>query len=262
VPIAELNGNKLYYEVTGDGPDTILFSHGAFLDHTVWDRVVAELSGDYRCITWDERGHGMSECNGPFDYWDAAKDALGLLDVVGADEAVFVGMSQGGWLSQRAALTAPEKVRGVVLQGTSISLLTEEEQAGYAQLGQAWVTMGPVGDIANAVLGIQFAGSDYDGSYWIQRWQSKPPSAWAEVWQTILNRDDITDRVRKFPCPVAVVHGSADAAFSPDIARATVNMVPYCVGLTMILGGPHAAALTHPQEVAGAVRTFVQGLSG
>jgi pimeloyl-ACP methyl ester carboxylesterase len=61
---------------------------------------------------------------------------------------------------------------------------------------------------------------------------------------------------------VAVVHGSADAAFSPDIARATVNMVPYCVGLTMILGGPHAAALTHPQEVAGAVRTFVQGLSG
>jgi 3-oxoadipate enol-lactonase len=262
VPIAELNGNKLYYEVTGDGPDTILFSHGAFLDHTMWEFVVADLSADYRCITWDERGHGMSECNGPFDYWDAANDALGLLDLVGVDEAVFVGMSQGGWLSQRAALTAPEKVRGLVLQGTSINLLTPEEQAGYAQLAEAWVANGPVGDIGNAVLGIQFAGSDYDGSYYLQRWQSKPPSAWAEVWQTILNRDDLGDRARKFACPVAVLHGTADAAFSLDIARATVSMVPYCVGLTTIVGGPHAAALSHPVEVAGAIRMLFQGLSG
>jgi pimeloyl-ACP methyl ester carboxylesterase len=262
VPIADLNGNKLYYEVTGDGPDTILFSHGAFLDHTLWDLVVADLSQTYRCITWDERGHGMSECNGPFDYWDAANDALGLLDLVGADEAVFVGMSQGGWLSQRAAITSPEKVRGLVLQGTSVTLLTPEEQAGYAQLGAAWVAMGPVGDIADAVLGIQFAGSDYDGSYYRGRWQSKAPSAWAEVWQTILNRDDITDQVKKIACPVAVVHGDSDAAFSLDIARRTASMVPYCTGTTVILGGPHAAALSHPREMAGAIRTLMMGLTG
>ena len=131
MPITELNGNKLYYEVTGDGPETIVFSHGAFLDHTLWEHVVANLSDTYRCITWDERGHGMSECNGPFSYWDAATDALGLMDLVGVESAVLVGMSQGGWLSQRAALAAPERIRGLVLQGTSIGLLTPEEQEGY-----------------------------------------------------------------------------------------------------------------------------------
>jgi pimeloyl-ACP methyl ester carboxylesterase len=262
VPIADLNGNKLYYEVTGDGPDTILFSHGAFLDHTLWDGAVADLSDTYRCITWDERGHGMSECNGPFDYWDAANDALGLLDLVGAEEAVFVGMSQGGWLSQRAAIAAPEKVRGLVLQGTSITLLTPEEHAGYTQLGAGWVAMGPVGDIANAVLGIQFAGSDYDGSYYLARWQSKAPSAWAEVWQTILNRDDILDRVKQIACPVSIVHGTADAAFSLDVARKTAELVPYSTGVTVVVGGPHAAALSHPREVAGAIRTFVKALTG
>lgn len=262
MPIAELNGNKLYYEVTGDGPQTILFSHGAFLDHTLWEHVVSDLSDTYRCITWDERGHGMSECNGPFDYWDAANDALGLLDLADAESAVFVGMSQGGWLSQRAALAAPDKVRGLVLQGTSVSLLTAEEHAGYTQLGQAWVAYGPTGDIANAVMGIQFAPVEYDGSRFLKGWQSKAPSAWAQVWQTILNRDDITGRMKEIACPVMVLHGSADVAFSLDIANETAGMVADCAGVTVIEGAPHSAALTHPDETAAAIRSFVQGLSG
>ncbi len=262
MPIAELNGNKLYYEVTGDGPETIVFSHGAFLDHTLWELVVAELSSDYRCITWDARGHGMSECNGPFTYYDSVADTLGLLDLVGADSAVFVGMSQGGWLGQRAALTAPDRVRGLVLQGTSVSQLTAEEHAGYSQLGQAWVAYGPTGDIANAVMGIQFAPSNYDGSRFLKAWQSKAPSAWEQVWQTILNRDDITGRMKEISCPVSVVHGSADVAFSLDIANETAGMVSDCTGVTVIDGAPHAAALTHPAEVTAAIRSFMQGLSG
>lgn len=260
MPIADLNGNKLYYEVTGDGPETLVLSHGAFLDHTLWDLVVEQLSGEYRCITWDERGHGMSECNGPFNYWDAAADALGLLDVVGVESAVFAGMSQGGWLSQRVALAAPERTRGIVLQGTSVSLLTAEEHAGYSQLAQAWVANGPVGPIADAVMGIQFAGADYDGSRFLQRWQSKAPSAWAQVWETILGRDDITGRMKEITCPVAVVHGSADVAFALDIAHETAGMVADCAGVTVIEGAPHAAALSHPNEVSAALRSFLKGL--
>src|SRR5207244_2711662 len=119
--------------------------------------VVDALAGEYRCLTWDERGHGMTECNSAFDYYDLAADALGLLAEVGASHAVFAGMSQGGWLSQRVALTAPDKVRGLVLVGTSLPLMSDEEVAGFTQLSQGWLGMGPVGPIADAVYGIQFA---------------------------------------------------------------------------------------------------------
>ena len=34
----------------------------------------------YRCITWDQRGHGQSPASGPFTLWDSARDALALLD--------------------------------------------------------------------------------------------------------------------------------------------------------------------------------------
>ena len=261
MPIADLNGNKVYYEVTGDGPETILFSHGAFLDHTMWQPVVDALSGEFRCITWDERGHGMSECNGPFDYYDLASDALGLLEVAGVDSAVLVGMSQGGWLSQRAALTAPDKVRGLVLVGTSLPLMSDEETAGFTQLSQGWLGMGPVGQIADAVYGIQFAGTDYDGARYRERWQGKAPSAWAEVWQTILQRrDDITARAEEIACPVAVVHGTADVAFSLDSAQAMAAAFPNSRGITVIEGGPHAAPLTHTAEVVEALRGFMKSL--
>jgi pimeloyl-ACP methyl ester carboxylesterase len=261
VPIAKLNGNKLYFEVTGAGPDTIVFSHGAFLDHTLWDDVVAQLSEQFRCVTWDARGHGMSECNGPFDYWDAAHDALGLLELAGADTGVFVGMSQGGWLSQRAALIAPDKVRGLVLQGTSVAPFSPEEQAGYRQLAEAWVAMGPVGDLGGAVLDIHFGGADYDGSRFLQRWQAKPPAAWAQVWDSILGRDDIRHRMKEISCPVAVVHGSADAALTMDTARELASMLRTCIGTTTIVGAPHAAALSHPRELAAAIWTLWQGLN-
>ncbi len=261
MPIATLNGNQVYYEVTGDGPETLLFSHGAFLDHTMWTPVVEALSGEYRCITWDARGHGMSECNGSFDYYDLASDALGLLELAGADNAVLVGMSQGGWLSQRAALTAPDKVRGLVLVGTSLPLMSDEETAGFTQLSQGWLGMGPVGPIADAVYGIQFAGTDYDGSRYRERWQAKAPSAWAEPWQTILQRrDDITARAKEISCPVAVIHGTIDAAFSLDSARAMAEAFPNSRGITVIEGGPHASPLTHTGEVVEALRAFGKSL--
>ena len=261
MPFADLNGNQVYYEVTGDGPETLVFSHGAFLDHTMWTPVVEALSGEYRCVTWDERGHGMTECNGPFDYYDLAKDALGLLELAGADSAVFVGMSQGGWLSQRAALTAPDKVRGLVLVGTSLPLMSDEETAGFTQLSQGWLGMGPVGPIADAIDGIQFAGTDYDGSRYRHQWQGKAPSAWSEVWTTILQkRDDIVEKAQTITCPVAVVHGSIDAAFSLDSAQAMAAAFPNTRGVTVIEGGPHAIALTHPAEVADALRAFLKSL--
>src|SRR4051812_17478922 len=160
MPFCDHDGTRLYYEDSGPasaGGPALVFSHGAFFDHTMWAAVVERLAPASRCLTWDARGHGMSEANGPFTYWDAAGDVVAILDAAGIDTAVLVGMSQGGWTTQRAALAAPDRVRGIVLTGTSVRPLSEPEQAGYTQLSQAWLALGPVGDIAAAVLGIQFA---------------------------------------------------------------------------------------------------------
>ena len=78
-------------------------------------RQVTALALQYRVIAWDQRGHGGTRATGPFTYWDSAADLLGLLDHLGAERAVLAGMSQGGFVSLRAALTAPGRVRALVL---------------------------------------------------------------------------------------------------------------------------------------------------
>jgi 3-oxoadipate enol-lactonase len=258
MPIADVNGHRIYYEDTAGNHPAIVFSHGAFLDHTMWAPQVEALSDAYRCITWDERGCGMTDCHGPFTYWDGASDILTLLDQLGIERATFIGMSQGGWLSQRVALTAPERVVALVLQGTTIKPLSEPEHAGYSQLAQGWMALGPVGEIAGAVIGIQFAGTDYDGSAYVAKWQGKAPADWAEVWNTILSRpDDVTPRLGEITCPVLFIHGSSDAAFPVEIAHEMSRLVPNSRGVVEIAGGPHAVSLTHPEQVNAALRNFL-----
>lgn len=261
MPFFENDGNRFYYQDSGGSGPAVVLSHGAFLDHSMWAPVVAALAAEYRCLAWDERGHGMSESNGPFSYWDAAGDVLALMDAAAVPDAVLVGMSQGGWLSQRVALSAPARVRGLVLTGTSVRLLGDQEQDGYRQLSAGWLAGGPVGEVAEAVLGIQFAPSNYDGRRFIQRWQAKPPALWTDVWQAILRRDDILDRFPKIDCPTLFVHGGSDAAFPLSAAEEMSSLLGASRGVVAVPGGTHCLALTHPDELVRALRTFLAALA-
>ena len=53
---ADVNGQHIYFDDSGgDGP-AVLFSHGFLMDHEMFVHQVAALTGEFRCITWDERG--------------------------------------------------------------------------------------------------------------------------------------------------------------------------------------------------------------
>src|SRR5215469_16926930 len=114
MPMASINGVTLSYTDTGDDAP-VVFSHGYLMDLSMFDPQVAALAPEYRVITWDQRGFGGTRATGAFTYWDSAADVLGLLDHLGIDQAVLAGMSQGGFLSLRAALLAPQRVRALVL---------------------------------------------------------------------------------------------------------------------------------------------------
>jgi len=115
---ADVNGQHIYFEDSGGDGTAVLFSHGFLMDHEMFEPQVAALAGEFRCITWDERGFRQTEATSDFTYWDSADDALALLTHLGIARAFLVGMSQGGFLSMRAALRAPERVRGLGLIDT------------------------------------------------------------------------------------------------------------------------------------------------
>ena len=136
MPIAQVNGQRLYYEDTGGTGPAVIFSHGLFMDHEMFAPQVAALRRRHRCITWDERGHGLSASDrlAPFSYYDSAADLAAILKHLGIGEAVLVGMSQGGFLSLRCALSHPDVVRALVLIDTQAGLEDPEAMKGYLAL--------------------------------------------------------------------------------------------------------------------------------
>ncbi len=261
MPFADVNGQRLYYEDTGgDGPP-VIFSHGFLMDHEMFAPQVEVLSDSHRVITWDERGFGQTEADGmPFTYWDSAADCLGLLDHLGIDRAVLGGMSQGGFLSLRAALTAPERVAALILLDTQAGVDDAETTAANDAMNHIWLTEGPTDDLAAIVAGI-IIDDEAHNSHWIAKWKARDRESFREPYQCLSTRDDITDKVAAISCPALVVHGTEDTAITMDRAQALADLLPGCDGVVEVAGA-HAVNLTNPEPVNAAIVAFLDGLDG
>ncbi|MEM7339946.1 MAG: alpha/beta hydrolase [Actinomycetota bacterium] len=259
MPVANINGQTITYaDSGGDGP-AVLFSHGFLMDHTMFDAQVEALAGDYRCIAWDERGFGGTPATEPFTYWDSADDAVGLLDHLGVDQAVFVGMSQGGFLSLRAALAHPERVRGLVLIDSQAGVDDAETLQGYRGMVAHWTSDEPLGDVGQMVAGL-IIGQPELSATWIEIWESRRNPQMEFAAGALLDRDDITGRLGEITCPVLSFHGDADQAISMERAEAVQAGVADARGLVVVPGAAHAPNMTHVEVVNPPLIDFLGSL--
>jgi pimeloyl-ACP methyl ester carboxylesterase len=226
------------------------------MDRTMFADQIAAFSDDYRCVTWDERGFGDTPVNGPFTYWDSADDAVALMDYLGIDEAVLIGMSQGGYLSLRAAIAHPDRVRGLVLIDSGVQMDDAETLAGYRGMIDHWLSDEPLGEVATVVAGLILGEPDLMEK-WIAVWESRDRSTLKHPGDCLLGRDDITGRVDEITCPVLILHGTKDVAIPSETAEQLCDELPDCRGMVPVPGAPHASNMTHPNVVNPTIKDFL-----
>lgn len=262
MPHADVNGQRLFYEDSGGDADVIVFSHGYLMSHAMFESQVAALRDRWRCVTWDERGHGQTVTTPePFTYWDSADDLLGLLDHLEVERAVLAGMSQGGYLSLRAALTAPDRVRALVLMDTQPGVEDPAKVGGYDQLIEAWLAPGgPPQEVVDTVATI-ILGPDYaDAARWMDAAKQTPPETMRQIYATLRTReDDVTARLGELTMPALVIHGEHDLSIDLDTARWFAEELPDAE-LVVIEGAGHAANLTHAEAVNPPLEAFLARL--
>src|SRR6478672_240051 len=119
MPTIRVNNTELYYEESGSGPETIVFSHGLLMDHTMFAAQQAAFSSSYRVIVYDHRGQGASpDANSGYDMDTAAEDAAALIRALRAAPCHFAGLSMGGFAGMRLAARRPELIRTLTLMNT------------------------------------------------------------------------------------------------------------------------------------------------
>ena len=257
MPYAAVNGQNIHYQDTGgDGPVVVL-GHGFLMDLEMFAPQVEALRGAYRVITWDERGFGGTKAPGEFSYWDSARDVLGLMDHLGIASAIVGGMSQGGFLSLRVALTAPDRVRGLILIDTQAGTEDADKVEGYGQLHAAWVAHGSAA-VQDVIAGIILGAGQWQS--WFDKWAVLPAEQFTLAFNCLMNRDDVTGRLGEITAPALIIHGDADAAIPVSKAEVLRDRLGGPTELVVVAGGTHAANLTHPESTNVAIRAFVDRL--
>ncbi len=121
MPFYTSTWGPVYYELSGPAAaPVVLFTHGVAMDHQTFASQQPALTSHYRVVTWDMPGHGQSfPLTEPLRYDMVADCLLGILDEIGSQCAVLVGLSLGGHIGQFIAYHHPERVMACVDIGST-----------------------------------------------------------------------------------------------------------------------------------------------
>jgi len=250
VPVVQVGNNSIRYRHSpGPTPTApaLLLLHMAGSSSVVWSPVMARLVGAAEVLAPDLPGHGQSEGEPLTSIEEMAAFALQLLEVLGLPSAHLGGHSMGGGVALMAALTAPARVRSLLLVSTS------------ARLGVAPAIFEMIDSNFDAMAG--FFTQQASGT------AAAPPAAGVPIFpqtsQRGVRRDfeacaafDVRERLGEIGCPCAVLVGRDDLLAPPRWSERLAAGIPRA-RLHIEVGCGHLLPRERPRLVAEAARELL-----
>lgn len=143
MPFADVNGIRLAYSDQGTGVP-VVFLHGFPLNREMWAPQRRGLSDRARIITVDLRGHGESDAPlWRYTMEQFSDDVAGLLDHLGLQQVVLIGLSMGGYIGLMFWRRHAHRLTALVLSDTRAQADTEDGRVGRFQMAQSAYRKGP-----------------------------------------------------------------------------------------------------------------------
>jgi len=131
MPMATVDGIKLYYEETGTGTP-LVFVHEFAGDTRSWHLQVRFFARRYRCIPFNARGYPPSDVPDSLEAYSqqrAVDDIKGVLDHLDIAKAHICGLSMGGYATLIFGLQYPERALSLTVAGCGYGSVAADRQA-------------------------------------------------------------------------------------------------------------------------------------
>jgi len=254
-------GFKIHYVEEGKGP-SVVFVHGFCMDHTMYAAQFEDLPDTYRCIAWDMRGHGRSECPpGPWTMQDLVTDLIAFIEGVNARPCHLLGMSIGGMIAVRLAIQREDLVRSLVLVDTTADAEADDVAVVYRGFQEQIATNDGIPDeLATGTLPIFYGQAYVDANpeamkFHVDREQDMETTALVQGIDALLGRDSVVDRLGEIRVPTLVIHGDADAAIPIAMGEQLADGIPGAE-LVRVPDVGHSTPLESPDVVNEALAGF------
>ena len=264
------NGLRLHYLDWGTaGRQPILFLHGGSLTARTWDLVCLALRRDYHCLALNLRGHGDSDWSPAADYSLEAQrgDVEALVDRLGLERFVLVGMSLGGSVSLTYAGKHASRLAALVL----VDVGPETREAGRRRIAE--FVSGPreldsiEQFVERAVAFNPLRRPELLRRSLIHNLRQTPDGKWTWKYDprrmssaTAEDRDrrrrELWAEVPKITCPALVVRGGKSENFLDEDAEKLAAALP-CGSWVRIDGAGHTVQGDRPKALVEALRRFL-----
>jgi pimeloyl-ACP methyl ester carboxylesterase len=267
MPLISLNGASLWYESTGEGPETIVFAHGLLWSGEMFAAQVAALSSRYRCVTFDFRGQGRSQVAASgYDMDTLANDAAALIESLGVGPVHMAGLSMGGFVTMRLAARRPDLLRSAILLETSADGEPQENVGRYKLLGFVgrWLGYGLVsGSVMPIMFGKTFMSEPAraaERASWRARLMKNDRVGIARALGGVIERAPIYPELARITVPTLVIVGDEDVATVPAKAERIAAAIAGAQ-LVVIPRAGHTSSVEEPAAVTAAIAAFLARVS-
>jgi pimeloyl-ACP methyl ester carboxylesterase len=245
------NGGQIAYEINGTG-QPICFIHGFSLDNSMWDEQVAFFSMNYQVLRYDMRGFGSSSLpQNPYRHDD---DFFELINSLGLENIVLVGLSLGGEVAIDFTLEHPQLVRKLILVDSSLSGFHSTvdwnvyaKEQGLEKAKQNWLNH-EVFETTNLNLSAKNKLAKiiqrYSGWHWLNSDPRQRPTPLA------------IDRIDQIDCPTMITVGQKDLAYFHEISALLENKIKNSQRIEIADTG-HMVPLEKPHEFNQIVSDFL-----
>ena len=252
-----VEGCRISYWV--DGPEqaqALLLSSPIGATAELWDKQVERLSGSFRVIRYDTRGHGRSEFRrGETSLDQLGRDALAVMDAVGIWRSHFCGLSLGGITGLWLGVHAPERVGRLIAANTGARIATPEFWTERIQT----VRSNGMRPLADAAMNRWFS-ADFRARHppIVEHFRSMLAGAEVEGYVACcaaLRDADLRNDIQRIRASTLVIAGASDEATTPADAKFIRDSVEGARLVT--LDTAHLSNVEQPEAFASAVLDFL-----